>query len=202
MSNTIVGGQITVTIGSAQITLSSNDLSASPQVYTLPPGQTITVNLGDLNTYLNLNFSIPAISFPGITETNLTISSFSISTAGIFDIALNFAFGNGQGWQVFPGFTLNQVGLVVNYSNVPVITSLTPSTGTAGTAIVVSGNDLAAPTSVTFGTVPAPITSITNPTATAFTIPVPSGITAAGNINVTVVNADGTSNAAVFAYTT
>jgi hypothetical protein len=201
MSNAIIGGQITITIGTTPITLTTDDLNTTPLVYSLPPGQTIDLQLGALNTYLNTTFGIPNISFPGITETTLSISTFTISTAGIFDIALEFVFGNGQGWTIFPGLTLNQVGLSVDYSSQPVITLLTPATGPTGTSVVISGNDLATATAVSFGSVSVPPASITNNTATSLTVPVPSGIPAAGNVNVTVTNADGTSLPVVFAYT-
>ncbi len=200
MSNAIVGGQITVTIGSTPITLTTADLTATPMVYTLPAGQSIDISLSDLNTYLNTNFNIPTISFPGITEANIVISSFTISTAGLFEIAVDFVFGSGTGWQVFPnlpGFLLNTVGLTVSYASLPVIASLNPSTGTTGTSVTINGYDLGAAT-VDFGSFSA--SPITNNTATSLTVPVPSGLTA-GTVNVTVKNADGTSDPYSFTFT-
>lgn len=197
MSNTIVSGQISVQIGSANITLTTADISASPKVFSLPAGESIDIQLGDLNTYLNTNFGIPQIDFPGIKETTLSITKFLISSAGLFDLAVNFVFGQGEGWAIFPGFTLNTVGFEVNYAKLPVLTSLTPSTGAVGTSVVVAGNDLGTPTKIAFGTVDAPLTSITNPTATGFTVPVPAGLSA-GPVTVSVTSADGTSNSLNF----
>ncbi|MBE5318058.1 hypothetical protein IM793_02715 [Pedobacter sp. MR2016-19] len=200
MSNTIISGQITITIGSAPITLTTADINASPKVFALPAGETVDVNLGDLNTYLNTNFSIPAVSFPGITETNLVISKFNISSAGIFDIAVNFVFGNGQGWEIFSGFTLNEVGFEVNYAKVPVLYGASPNTGQVAEVVAITGNDLAAPTKIMFGATEAPVASITSLSATGFSVPVPAG-TAAGSASITVTTADGTSNALPFTVT-
>ncbi len=193
MSNTIVSGQISVKIGTANITLTTADISASPKVFSLPEGESIDIQLADLNSYLNTNFGIPQITFPGIAETTLSISKFLISSAGLFDLAVSFVFGAGQGWEVFPGFTLNTVGFEVNYAKLPVLTSLTPNTGAVNTNVVVAGNDLGTPTKVAFGTVDADLTKITNPLATSFTIPVPANVPA-GVVAVAVTNADGTSN--------
>lgn len=200
MSNTIVSGQITITIGSVPITLTTDDINATPKVFSLPQGQTIDIQLGALNTYLNDNFSIPQISFPGISETTLSISKFTLSSAGIFDIAVNFVFGQGQGWEIFPGFTLNTVGFEVNYAKVPVLYTLNPATGAVAAPITVSGNDLASPTKITFGAIEAPVNTITNASATGFTVPVPTGAT--GSAPVTVTTADGVSNPLDFTVTT
>lgn len=197
MSNAIIGGQIIITIGSTPITLTSADINQSPQTFTLPAEKTININLGDLNAYLAKEFKIPAITFPGITQTSLVIQSFSISSAGLFNIAVNFDFGAGQGWQVFPGFLLNQVGFAVDYSTQPVITTITPASAAAGATVVIQGNDLAAASAVNFGSKTAAITAGSN-TATSLTVTVPTGI-AAGSSEVTVVNEDGTS--AKFAFT-
>lgn len=200
MSNTIVSGQITITIGTAHITLTTEDINASPKVFSLPQGQTVDIQLGALNTYLHDNFSIPEINFTGITETTLSISKFTISSAGIFDIAVSFVFGQGQGWDIFPGFALDSVGFEVNYAKVPVLFSLNPATGAVADLVTISGNDLATPTNITFGTTDAPVSTITNASATGFTVPVPTGAT--GNAPVTVKTADGDSNSLDFTVTT
>ena len=199
MSKTTVGGHITVTIGSTPITLTTKDLSASPMVYTLPKGSNIDISLSDLNTYLHEKFSIPQITFPGISETNLLIKSFSISTAGIFDIAIDFVFGNGQGWSIFPGLKLDKVGFEVDYNTAsgPVVTTLTPATGPVATSVVIAGTDLGSATSVKFGDISA--TPITDNTATSLTVPVPTGAT--GTESVTVTTAGGTSSGSNFAVT-
>ena len=199
MSNSLISGQVTVTIGSTPITLTTDDINANPKEFSLPPGTVVNINLGDLNAYLKTTFNIPEITFPGITETNLSISKFKISSLGIFDIAVNFVFGSGAGWVIFPGFTLNQVGFEVNYAKVPVLYALNPADGKAGAIVNVSGNDLATPTKINFGSTEAPVASITNPSATGFTVALPSGVT--GTVQVTVTTADGTSNALPFSVT-
>lgn len=201
MSNTIVSGQITITIGSTPITLTTADINASPKVFALPPGQSIDVQLADLNAYLNTNFGVPAVSFPGISETTLSISKFKISSAGIFDIAVNFVFGNGEGWDIFPGFKLNEVGFEVNYAKVPVLNSAAPNTGKVGAVVVLSGNDLLTPTKIMFGATEAPVASITAASATGFSVPVPAG-TAAGSAPIIVTTADGASDPLPFTVTT
>lgn len=195
MSNAIIGGHIDVTIGTTKITLTSASLNDSPKTFSLPPGQSITISLADLNTYLSTNFGLPAINFSGITETSLVIQDFSISTAGFFKIAVNFNFGAGAGWEVFPGFTLNQVGFAVDYAKLPVITTMIPASAAANDPVVIQGNDLDN-AEVKFGTTSATVTPGTNK-ATSLTVTVPATI-AAGNSNVTVKNADGTSAEFVF----
>lgn len=200
MSNSIVGGHITVTIGTSEITLTTENISASPKVFSLPAGEKIDISLGDLNKYLNDKFGIPEIKFDGISQTTLSISKFYISSAGIFDIAVNFVFGQGEGWDIFPGFKLNEVGFEVNYAKVPIVNTLTPNTGKIGDAIVVSGNDLASPSKILFGTIEAPLASVTNPTPAGFTVPVPAGL-AAGAAPLIVTNVDGSSGAVTFTVT-
>ncbi|MGA2257482.1 MAG: IPT/TIG domain-containing protein, partial [Thermoguttaceae bacterium] len=74
---------------------------------------------------------------------------------------------------------------------VPSVLSVSPSSGpsTGGTTVTITGTDLAGATAVDFGTTPA--TSFTvNSAGTQITATSPAGT---GTVNVTVVNADGTS---------
>jgi hypothetical protein len=202
MSNTIVSGSITIIIGSTPITLTTENISATPKVFSLPAGSPIVVQLADLNAYLNTNFSVPQVTFPGISETSLTISKLDISSAGIFDIAVDFDFGNEQGWDIFPGFILKDVGFEVDYASVPVIDSFTPATGAAGAVITIEGNDLlgagATGTTVYFGTSPTFVATDANAAATAggtntqISVSSPSTL-AEGAYYLFVKNADGTS---------
>ncbi|WP_202704034.1 IPT/TIG domain-containing protein [Flavobacterium sp. UGB4466] len=157
-----------------------------------------------MNTYLSNNFQVPSITFSGITETSLTINKLYISSAGIFDIAVDFDFGNGQGWTIFPGFKLDHVGFEVNYATIPVIDSFTPATSAAGAVITIEGNNLlgtgATGTKVYFGTTTT--FSSTDPsavaaaggTATQISVTLPSALQA-GTYYLFVENADKTSSA-------
>jgi hypothetical protein len=191
MSVTSVGGHVTVTIGTHQITLDTADINQTPKVFSLPEGETVDLSLGDLNAYLAENFKIPTITFPGITETNLAITKFSISTAGIFDIAVNFVFGAGQGLPIFPGFILNEVGFEVNVSSVPNIVAISPTSGKVGTTITLTGFDLVNATKVEFGSTAGTIVANSN-TATSVQVTVPPGLPAAP-VLLKLTNADGIS---------
>lgn len=196
MSNTIVGGHLTVTIGTQQITLTSADFEKRPMTFALPPDKTYTVSLQELDDYLNKQFGIHPIPIQDIKVTTLVITSFSVSSAGFVDIAVNFDFGDGSGWTPFSGFTVKEVGFSVSYALHPVITQITPASAAAGTPVVIQGNDLGKASKVLFGTTDAGAISANTPTS--LTVNVPTGI-AAGSVDVTVVDPDGPS--AAFAFT-
>lgn len=86
----------------------------------------------------------------------------------------------------------NFVGTAMNFSalnpNAPTISTVTPSTGTTagGTEVTITGTNLSATTSVTFGTVSAPVTS---QTSSSVVVTSPAG--SAGFVNITVTTPDG-----------
>ena len=82
----------------------------------------------------------------------------------------------------------------------PVLTLISPSQGVTagGTAVTLTGTNLAGATAVDFGTVAGTITA---DTATSITVTSPA-VTATGSVSVTVVTPGGTSNAESFTYVT
>ncbi len=78
-----------------------------------------------------------------------------------------------------------------NYINfaasAPKITSFTPASGPAGTAVTINGNNFTGTTQVTFNGIAATSFTVNSSTQLIATVPVPPGGTTAGNI--TVVNA-------------
>jgi uncharacterized repeat protein (TIGR02543 family) len=81
------------------------------------------------------------------------------------------------------------------YFPVPVVTSISPSTGTTagGTSVTITGENFTSVTGVKFGT--ADGTSVTVVSATQITVVAPAGT---GDANVTVINPGGTSTVALY----
>ena len=102
--------------------------------------------------------------------------------------------GNQPITVVTPGGTSNALG-TPNFQFVPAITSITPTSGplTGGTQVTINGADLGNASEVMFGTLQATIVSGSN-TASQIIVDAPSSTTA-GAVDITVMNADGTSAA-------
>jgi hypothetical protein len=84
---------------------------------------------------------------------------------------------------------------------VPVLSSIAPTSGpsSGGTSVTLSGTDLCAPTSVTFGSAAATLVSV-NAACTQVVVLDPPGASSS-TVPVRLVNAGGTSNAESFTYT-
>jgi len=113
---------ITVTIGGQLITLTRVPAIDGSQKFSLVnSGSPIVVKVSDLVTYItSLASDLGLPTLPGVTiapDDTLTIERFTISTGGFFDLGLTLALG-AAGWTVFPGLTVNSLGLSVLHSNV------------------------------------------------------------------------------------
>ena len=82
----------------------------------------------------------------------------------------------------------NTVVVNVPAAPLPAVTSISPTSGPTGTAVTITGTNLASATSVTFGGTAG---SVTNNTATSITVTAPTH--AAGQVDVLVTTANGTS---------
>ncbi|MGA5823670.1 beta strand repeat-containing protein [Kitasatospora sp. NPDC094028] len=86
-------------------------------------------------------------------------------------------------------------GVIYTYGAVPVITALSPASGTAGTSVLISGSGFTGASSVHFGTASATFAVQSDAQIQATT---PAG---SGTIQVTVTTPAGTSNNVAFTYT-
>ncbi|WP_435165842.1 glycosyl hydrolase [Paenibacillus glycanilyticus] len=110
--------------------------------------------------------------------------------------AITVTFSDGATLSVPAGSVASSLGTVVTPSG-PSITSLSPSSGSAGSTVTVTGSGFGASqgtSSIKFGSAAAAVTSWSN---TSITATVPSSL-AAGSYNVTVTTSAGTSNAASY----
>ncbi|MGW2375376.1 IPT/TIG domain-containing protein, partial [Kitasatospora sp. NPDC001683] len=124
--------------------------------------------------------TVPVSSFTLVSDSQIT----TIAPAGTGSAAVTVATPLG---------TSN--GVTYTYGTVPVITSLTPTSGTAGTSVVINGSGFTGTSSVHFGTASAAFTVLSDGQIQATA---PAGT---GTVQVTVTTPAGTSNGAAFTYT-
>jgi RHS repeat-associated protein len=223
-SVTIIGANFGATQGSSIVTFngtaaSPTSWSNNQIVAPVPSGASngnvfVTVSGTPTNGY-NFTVTVPAIntlstsSGPTGTSVTITGSNFGASQ-GSSTVTFNGTTATPTSWSmtgiVVPvpaaaatGNVVVTVGVVpsngVSFSVVPNITSLSPSSGMAGTAITIAGTGFGATqgtSTVTFNAMSATPTSWSN---TSIVVPVPTGATT-GNVVVSVSSL--TSNGAYF----
>lgn len=140
-------------------------------------------------TITGTNFTgATAVSFGGVTASSFTVVNATTITAIV---------GNGASGNVSvttSGGTGSLAGFI--FIPAPVISSFTPTTGTIGTVVTITGTNLTGATAVKFGGVNA--TSFTVVNTTTITAVVGSGSSG----NVTVTTSGGTGSLAGFNFTT
>ncbi|MGA2888645.1 MAG: glycoside hydrolase family 6 protein [Terracidiphilus sp.] len=114
----------------------------------------------------------------------------------LIDIEFGFEIWDGGQGLALTGFSASATSTTTT-NPAPVISSLSPTSGAAGSSITISGSNLGSSDTVSFGSTAATITSSS---ATSLTVMVPSGL-AAGAYNVTVTASGSTSNAETFMVT-
>jgi VCBS repeat protein/IPT/TIG domain-containing protein/type IX secretion system substrate protein len=129
--------------------------------------------LGNVTIYGKHFDSATAVSFGGNPAAGFTIQSPTI-------ISAKLEMGNsGDVTVASPYGTANKPGFIFYYP--PVIDSISPTNGIAGTSITISGQNLADATAVTFGNVSATSFTVMNSTTITATV----GAGASGDVSVT-----------------
>ena len=176
------------------------------------PGGTSSINPADEFTY----DSIPAVSdlsvntgptaggtavqifgvnFSGTTAVHFGTASASIQSVSDTEVDVTSPAGSAGAVDVTvttpKGTSTISGGDVFTYSDIPSITSVTPSAGPSagGTPVVIAGTNLGSLTSVEFGTVSAQIASMSTSSVTVI-----SPAHAVGTVDITAKNASGTSS--------
>ncbi|MDT0456451.1 IPT/TIG domain-containing protein [Streptomyces sp. DSM 41527] len=134
---------------------------------------------------------VSAVRFGGVS------ASFVVNSATQITATAPAGSGTVQVTVVGPGGTSNGVPFTYTTASVPVLTSVTPSSGPAagGTTVTLTGTGLASTSSVRFGTTAA--TSFTVVSDTHVTAVAPAGT---GTVQVTVTTPGGTSNGVSYTY--
>jgi cellulase/cellobiase CelA1/aryl-phospho-beta-D-glucosidase BglC (GH1 family) len=113
----------------------------------------------------------------------------------LIDIEFGFEVWDGGQGLALTGFSASASSTTTNPA--PIISSVSPTSGAAGSSMTITGTNLGSSDTVSFGGSAATVTSSS---ATSLTVTVPSGL-AAGSYSVTVTSSGGTSNAETFTVT-
>jgi uncharacterized repeat protein (TIGR02543 family) len=185
---------IRVTTGAS----TSPDVNADNYTYFAPPtitglSRTTGPNGGGSSVVITgTNFtSASTVAFGTNNVTTFSVVSTTQITAtsptgtGSVDVRVTNEGGTSEN-VAFDNFT---------YFPIPVVTSISPSTGTTagGTSVTITGENFTSATDVKFGTTDG--TSVTVVSATQITVVAPAGT---GDVNVTVLNPGGTSAVALY----
>lgn len=145
---------------------------------------TITINGTGLSTATSVSFGANAVTPTVVSDSVLSVV-VPAGAAGSVGVSVTTAGGSNN-------------GLSYTYIDVPTITAVAPTSGAAsgGTAVTITGTNLASTNQVTFDGVAAPFTVVNSTTVSAVT---PPGT--AGAVDVTVSNPAGTAtDAAAYTY--
>ncbi|MYS23009.1 hypothetical protein GA0115240_14652 [Streptomyces sp. DvalAA-14] len=149
-------------------------------------GNTITINGTGLSTATSVAFggnsAVPTI----VSDSQISVVVPAGAAAGPVGVSVTTAGGTNN-------------GLTYTYIDAPTVIAIDPPAGptSGGTAVTITGTNLATTDQVTFAGVPAPFTVINATTVSAVT---PPGT--AGPVDVTVTNPAGTAtDAGAFTYT-
>ncbi|MEV6568830.1 beta strand repeat-containing protein [Streptomyces kronopolitis] len=196
-------------LSDSQISATAPSGSGSVNVSVQGPGGTSPVLSGSLYNYAPaVSGVVPAAGPVGgpvtITGTNLSGATgvlFGTTPATSFTILSDTQIiaTPPAGLQGPANVTVQSAGGTSNagtFTYAPVVSSVAPGAGSAGTPVTITGTNLSGATGVFFGTTPAASFTILSDTQIIATPPV--GLQ--GPANVTVQSAGGTSNAGTFTY--
>ena len=170
-------GIVNVTTPEGTANLSGFVYAAAPIINSAVPinattGNTVTLTGNNLLNAANVSFGgIPAASF---TVVNANTIKAVVAAGGSGAISISTPYGTGS----LSGFT---------YLPVPTITSFTPSVGTPGTVVTITGTNFAGASNVRFGEVEASSFSVVSPTTI-------TAVVGAGASGVVSITNDGWSN--------
>ncbi|MEV6566053.1 beta strand repeat-containing protein [Streptomyces kronopolitis] len=159
--------------------------SVSPNTGPAAGGTVVTLSGTGLAGATAVRFGSVSATFTVVSSTQIT----SIAPAGT---------GTAQVTVTTPGGTSNGVGFTYTSVAVPVLSSLSPTSGPSagGTAVTLTGSGLSNASAVRFGSTAA--SSFTVVSDTVITAVAPAGT---GTVQVTVTTPGGTSNGVAFTYT-
>ncbi|WBP91292.1 beta strand repeat-containing protein [Kitasatospora cathayae] len=191
-------GQIQATApagtGTVQVTVTTPAGTSNGVAFTytvLPVITSLTPTSGTAGTSVVINGS----GFTGTSSVHFGTASaaFTVLSDGQIQATAPAGTGTVQVTVTTPAGTSN--GVAFTYTVLPVITSLTPTSGTAGTSVVINGSGFTGTSSVHFGTASAAFTVLSDGQIQATA---PAGT---GTVQVTVTTPAGTSNGVAFTYT-
>ncbi|MEU4862512.1 IPT/TIG domain-containing protein [Kitasatospora aureofaciens] len=158
---------------------------------TVPVITSLTPTSGTAGTSVIISGS----GFTGASSVHFGTASatFTVLSDGQIQATAPAGSGTVQVTVTTPAGTSNSAAFT--YTVLPVITSLTPTSGTAGTSVIISGSGFTGASSVHFGTASATFTVLSDGQIQATA---PAG---SGTVQVTVTTPAGTSNSAAFTYT-
>jgi hypothetical protein len=153
--------------------------SLTPSTGPIAGGNTVTITGLSLTGTLSVNFGGVSVAFTQVNDTTLTVTA-PAHAAGTVDVLVTTA----------QGTSTNTAADDYTYGDLPVVTSLSPTTGpiAGGTVVTITGTGFTGATSVTFGGTPAAVTAVT---ATTITVTAPAHT--AGTVDVLVTTPSGTS---------
>jgi hypothetical protein len=205
-----VPASLIATSGSANVTVTTSGATSAETTFTISPavvvpaitsllpssataggaGFTLTINGANFDTSTTVQWGTTALARTYVSSTQLTadVPASLIATAGSATVTVTSSGGTSTG----ATFTINQAP--------PTITSLSPSSATAGGAafaLTVNGANFISGATVQWGSTALTTTFVS---ATQLTAAVPASLIAtAGTASVTVKDSAGTSPAATFA---
>jgi hypothetical protein len=153
--------------------------SLSPSTGPIAGGNAVTITGLSLTGALVVTFGGTSTAFVVTGDTSITATA-PAHAAGTVDVFVTTA----------QGTSANTAADDYTYGDLPVVTSLSPTTGpiSGGTVVTITGTGFTGATSVTFGGTAAAITSVT---ATTITVTAPAHT--AGTVDVLVTTPAGTS---------
>lgn len=199
----LVDPYIIFDIGGQQIRVDGNSFKPdgnTPAKFELNEPIAANFTLTQLNTFMQGLFTgFPAIDLPSSFPSSYTVNldELEVSSDGIFKIDTGVAFGSGQGWTIFPGLTLNSVGLKAAYYNIGAPT-LTDGPTMSGQTLTLAGTNLEIADKVTIGAANVYPNNFTTISSTQLVVDVPTSITV-GSSSITVTTPIGTSNSVTVA---
>ena len=160
-------------------------VAAGPTVSSLSPASS-TIAGGVVVSITGTGFTgTTGVTFGGTAATGVTVindtsilATAPAHTSGIVDVLVTTPVGTSA----------SVAGSKFSYGTLPVITSVSPTTGAAGTVVTITGTGLTGATAVMFGTISATPTSVSD---TQIVVTAPTGVS--GAVDITVVTPSGTS---------
>jgi IPT/TIG domain/Fibronectin type III domain/Calcineurin-like phosphoesterase len=178
---------VTTPSGGTSATSSNDQFTyvGAPTVTSISPtsgsaGTSVTItgtNLASASAVVDFGSTAATITADSATSITATAPSGS----GTFDVTVTTPSGGTSATSSNDQFTYPVV-------NPPMVTSISPTSGSAGTSVTITGNNLASAIAVTFGSTTA--ATIAADSATSITIPAPSGT---GTVDVRVITRGGIS---------
>lgn len=187
-----ISATVTITIGSKTVTLDSSDLGSlqKPQVFNLPEGG-INFTTQEVIDWVNATFgtslAVPT-SITDLVQANISMEDLYMTSVKDFRTDVSLTFQLGKSFSIFPGLSVDSLGLKMKYEPASSIAGVDPAEAAPGANIIIGGTGLANPISVTIGDSAATIVKSTD--NNFLTVTVPAGLTD-GVAAISVTDSDG-----------